>query len=133
MVVDGDIVAWCPWATPEPFVVRIAPRVDIGGFAILAPTVLEALARTLGRVLAALNALLDAPPYNVVLYVDAARGDDARRWRVEVVPRLASGGGFERGSGATTNASDPRAEAEVLRAAIGLSGTSRAESGLHST
>src|SRR4051794_4082325 len=115
VAVDGDVSAWCPWTTPEPFVVRIAPAFHAGPFAEASPLTIDALARTLRMTLAAMVTALDGPAYNVIVYVDAGTSASGRRWRVEVVPRLTSGGGFERGAGAATNASDPRLEAEILR------------------
>jgi len=115
VVVDGDVSAWCPWTTPEPFVVRIAPAFHAGPFAEASTSTIDALARTLRMTLAAMVTALDGPAYNVIVYVDAGTSASGRRWRVEVVPRLTSGGGFERGAGAATNASDPRLEAEILR------------------
>jgi hypothetical protein len=110
-----DIVAWCPWATPERFVVRIAPRRAALPFVTAGASTLRAAARVLRLVLRSLRSALGAPPYNVILYVDAARGTAARRWRIEVVPRLVAAGGFERGSGMSTNADDPRCERDALR------------------
>jgi UDPglucose--hexose-1-phosphate uridylyltransferase len=117
IILDGDIVAWCPWAMPEPFGVRIASRNHGPAFRDLGAGTVGVLAATLRRVARAVVDVLDHPPYNVVLYVDANRDGVARRWRVEVVPRLTVGGGFERGTGVTTNATDPCFAAEALRCA----------------
>jgi UDPglucose--hexose-1-phosphate uridylyltransferase len=128
VVVDGEVAAWTPWSTREPYVVRIAPRVDAGPFAEASPDTIEALAGTFQRVLRALTDVHDGPSYNVVLAVDAERHGVTRRWRLEVIPRILSEGGFERGSGMGTNAFDPRDEAVVLRTA--LSGQEATERGL---
>ncbi len=115
VVVDDEIAAWCPWEMPNPFGVRIAPKVQQSPFVELGPAEVTALARTLHSVLRAVNEVLERPAYNVVLFGDQSRDDLVRRWRVEVVPRINVPGGFEIGTGVTTHSTDTAAAAAALR------------------
>jgi UDPglucose--hexose-1-phosphate uridylyltransferase len=128
VVLDGELAAWTPWSTREPYVVRIAPRVPDGPFASVPADMIAALADTFRRALRALTDVHAGASYNVVLHVDTEQAGLTRRWRVELVPRMLSEGGFERGSGMGTNAFDPRDEAVVLRTA--LSGQDTTQSGV---
>ncbi len=119
VVVDDEIAAWCPWEMPNPFGVRIAPKVPGAPFAALGPADISALAGTLWSVLRSVNDVLDRPPYNIVLFGDQARGELIRRWRLEVVPRINVPGGFEIGTGVTTHSADTAEAARALRRAIG--------------
>jgi UDPglucose--hexose-1-phosphate uridylyltransferase len=118
VVVDDDIAAWCPWEMPNPFGVRIAPKVPGSPFVALGPADVSALARTLGAVLRSLNRVLQRPAYNIVFFGDQARGELIRRWRVEVVPRINVPGGFEIGTGVTTHSTDTAEAARTLRHGI---------------
>jgi UDPglucose--hexose-1-phosphate uridylyltransferase len=115
MVVDDDVAAWCPWEMPNPFGVRIAPKVQRSRFAALEPGEVAALAGTLGRVLRAVNDVLGGPAYNIVFFDDHERDGRVRRWRVEVVPRVNVPGGFEIGTGVTTHSTDTLEAARALR------------------
>ena len=91
---------------PNPFGVRIAPKVPGAPFVALGPADVSALARTLGAVLRSVNDVLERPAYNIVFFGDQDRGELIRRWRVEVVPRINVPGGFEIGTGVTTHSTD---------------------------
>ncbi len=122
MVVDDDVAAWCPWEMPNPFGVRIAPKVQLSPFAALEAGELSAFARTLGKVLRSVNVVLERPAYNVVFFGDQERGDLVRRWRVEVIPRINVPGGFEIGTGVTTHSTDTVGAARALRLRAGAPG-----------
>jgi UDPglucose--hexose-1-phosphate uridylyltransferase len=118
VVVDDEVAAWCPWEMPNPFGVRIAPKVPRSAFAALGSAEVSALARTLGTVLRSVNEVLGRPAYNVVFFGDQVRGDLVRRWRLEVVPRINVPGGFEIGTGVTTHSTDTAEAARALRSRI---------------
>ncbi len=115
VISDGAITAWSPWGTTSPFAVRIAPRVPGPAFVDLDAAAVAAVARTLRDTLRAMNDLLEQPAYNVVVFLDQTRGPLVRRWRLEVVPKVSFGGGFEIGTGVTTHAAEARATADALR------------------
>jgi UDPglucose--hexose-1-phosphate uridylyltransferase len=118
LVVDDEIAAWCPWGMAHPFGVRIASKTAGPAFADLDDVHIASVARTLRDVLGAVNDLLDRPPYNVVVFCDQSRDGCVRRWRIEVIPRINVGGGFEIGTGVTTHSTATPAAAEALRTRI---------------
>jgi UDPglucose--hexose-1-phosphate uridylyltransferase len=118
VVVDDEIAAWCPWGMPNPFGVRIAPKTPAAPFTQLDDHAVGSLARTLGSVLRSVNDVLEEPAYNVVIFCDQERGDLLRRWRVEVVPRINVGGGFEIGTGVTTHSTDTARAADTMRGRV---------------
>ncbi len=116
LVVDeDDIAAWCPWGMPHPFGVRIAPKARDSTFTGLRATTVDTVARTLRDVLRALGRLLDRPAYNVVVFRDEIRDGRVRGWRIDVVPRINVGGGFEIGTGVTTHSTSTSEAAQALR------------------
>jgi UDPglucose--hexose-1-phosphate uridylyltransferase len=118
VVVDGPIAAWCPWGTTTPFIVRIAPRATSSRFVDMEAHEVNATARVVRDILRAVNDELASPAYNVVIFPDQSRGDLVRRWRIEVVPRITVGGGFEIGTAVSTHATDPATAAAGLRARL---------------
>lgn len=119
VVLDGAAPAWCPWASASPAAVRIAVRDAGPHFERATDEQLDAVTRTLQRVLGALAVELGDPPYNVVVHTGPA-GTAARwsRWYVEVVPRVTFVAGFELGTGIFVNSASPEASAEQLRSAL---------------
>ncbi len=115
VIVDGDIAAWCPWGMPYPYGVRIAPRVAGSPFRELDAATVATVAQTLRDILRAMNDLLDRPAYNVVVFADHAQGVSVRRWRIEAIPRINVGGGFEIGAAVTTHSTPARSAADVFR------------------
>ncbi|HEV7524937.1 MAG TPA: hypothetical protein VGP92_08225 [Acidimicrobiia bacterium] len=121
VVVEGAVAAWCPWAMPLPYGVRIAARTPGPPFTELGAADIAAVAQTLRDVVRAMNDVLDHPAYNVVVFSDQARAAGAelvRRWRIEVIPRITVGGGFEIGTAVTTHATEPAVAAATLRAQV---------------
>ena len=118
VIVDAEVAAWSPWAASLPYLVRIAPCVPDVTFVDADDATMLQLAHTLGSVLRAIVEELDSPPLNVVLFADQQLHSQTRRWRFEVVPRLAVSGGFELGAMVGTHAADPVMVARALRARI---------------
>ena len=119
LVDDGsEIAAWCPWGSTSPFGVRLAPPAHRSDFVDSDVETIAALGRTLRDVLRALSDLLRRPAYNVVLFRDETRDGRVRRWRIDVVPRINVGGGFEIGAGVTTHSTATPAAAQALRSRI---------------
>jgi UDPglucose--hexose-1-phosphate uridylyltransferase len=115
IVADGRVTAWCPWAMPLPFAVRIASRVPTSSFVELSADDIAATAQALRDVLRAVNEVLDRPAYNVVIFTDQYRGDLHRRWRIEIVPRITVGGGFEICTAVTTHSTEAVVASDTLR------------------
>ncbi len=124
IVIDAEIAAWCPWGMPYPYGVRIAPTVAGAPFRELDATTVDAVAQTLRDVLRSMNDLLNRPAYNVVVYADQTRGESVRRWRIEAIPRVNVGGGFEIGTAVTTHSTPAEVAARAYRHQVaGASGT----------
>jgi galactose-1-phosphate uridylyltransferase len=112
---DAHSVAFAPYASRSPFETWIVPRrheADFGraGDADLASTA-EALRQVLGRL-----AVLDGPPYNLVLHGAPLRGqvDATYHWHWEVHPRLRDIAGLELGSGLPVNPVSPEEAVDRL-------------------
>ncbi len=113
--------AYCPAAGRFPFECRLVPRERHVRPESTPDVVLDDLAETLLRVLRALEAVHDRVDYNLVLHtLPFEEPDDVQwfRWWIEVIPRLASLGGFEFGGGTYINPVSPTRAAEALRDAI---------------
>ncbi len=128
---EGPFVAWCPFASPHPFEILIAPRRHEARFTSLNETTALALSRLLGRVLEALHEALAEADYNLFLdlppnpdsYTLGHHGlehvDHAWHWKIGIIPRLLPYGGFEFGTSMLINPTPPEDAAEHLRSLLG--------------
>ncbi|MCU0309188.1 MAG: hypothetical protein MUE51_15760 [Thermoleophilia bacterium] len=112
---DDHSVAFAPYASRSPFETWIIPRRHQADFgradeADLASTA-EALRQVLGRL-----AVLDGPPYNLVLHAAPLRSqvDATYHWHWEVHPRLREIAGLELGSGLPVNPVSPEEAVDRL-------------------
>jgi UDPglucose--hexose-1-phosphate uridylyltransferase len=109
-----DALVWCPWAGASPYETRITTA-DAGPAFETAPDhALDSVALATRRTVGALEALLGAVPYNVVVNNGPARGDHPFHWYVTVVPRLSTIAGFELGTGVFVNTLTPADAAKQL-------------------
>ena len=116
---DDSTVAFAPFASRSPFEIWVVPRVHAADFATASEADLTACAEMLQKALRLL-ALLDAPPYNLVLHSAPLRErvDATYHWHWEIHPRLREIGGLELGTGLPVNPIAPEeAVAELLEAA----------------
>jgi UDPglucose--hexose-1-phosphate uridylyltransferase len=110
---DGALV-WCPWAAASPYETRVTTA-DAGPMFEAAPDdALDSVALATRRTVGALEALLGAIPYNVVVHNGPARGDHPFHWYVTVVPRVSTIAGFELGTGVFVNTLTPADAAKQL-------------------
>jgi UDPglucose--hexose-1-phosphate uridylyltransferase len=115
--VSGAAVAWCPFASTSPGLVRVA-HPDAGNrFDDAHGTHVAAVAVALRSTLAALRTWLGDPAYNVLVH-SAPPGDWAFHWYVEIVPRVSVLGGFELLTGVLVNTVPPEDADAALRAAL---------------
>jgi UDPglucose--hexose-1-phosphate uridylyltransferase len=115
--VPGPAVAWCPFASTSPALVRVA-HPDAGNRFDDAPDrQLAAVAVALRSTLAALRKWLGDPAYNVLVH-SAPPGDRPFHWYVEVVPRVSVLGGFELLTGVLVNTVPPEDADAALRRAL---------------
>ncbi len=128
-------VALAPWASSFPFETWILPRTHMHDFAAAPEPELRALASIVVDVARRLRALLDDPPFNMVLHTAPSphprpgHPDDWTtleydfHWHLEIVPRISRIAGFEWGSGFTINPTPPEEAARFLRDADPDGGT----------
>jgi UDPglucose--hexose-1-phosphate uridylyltransferase len=116
---DAASVAFAPFASRSPFEIWVVPRTHAADFATANHADLTATAEMLQKALRLL-ALLDAPPYNLVLHTAPLREriDATYHWHWEIHPRLREIAGLELGTGLPVNPIAPEAAvAELLEAA----------------
>jgi UDPglucose--hexose-1-phosphate uridylyltransferase len=108
-------LVWCPWAGASPYELRITAADAGPNFETAPDPALDAVALATRRAVGALESLLGAAPYNVVVHNGPTRGDHPFHWYVTVVPRIATIAGFELGTGVFVNTVDPADAAAQLR------------------
>jgi UDPglucose--hexose-1-phosphate uridylyltransferase len=113
--VSSGAVVWCPWAAAGPYETRITTADAGPNFETAPDPALDAVAVATRRTVGALETLLGAAPYNVVVHNGPARGDHPFHWYVTVLPRISTIAGFELGTGVYVNTVDPTAAAAHLR------------------
>lgn len=117
-------VAFCPYASRQPYEVTLMPRQPNPYFEDTDPQQREALAQLMRQVFSRLYRGLHNPPFNYYIY--SAPCDDTGfvcnresfqhfRWHIEVVPRLTSWGGFEMSTGLEINTISPEQAAAFYR------------------
>jgi UDPglucose--hexose-1-phosphate uridylyltransferase len=124
---DGSFVSLCPYASAIPFEVEILPAAHHHDFGALSPTEAADLARHLVDVLTRLRKSLEDADYNIALHtapsehalpigpIDTHALCLAWHWRLEILPRLEPGGGFERSTDVHINPVPPEQAAAHLR------------------
>lgn len=109
----------CPFASRFSYECRISPRVNTPPFERVNEAILADAASVLRRVVAALEAILPQPAYNVVLNTSPKNGSaESFRWFMQVFPRLTQFAGFEWATDCFINTVSPESAAEELRAAL---------------
>jgi len=123
----ADYVVFTPYASRFPFEISIYPRKHAHDFSNIRDEQRRDLARILKRTLFRLKRLLGDPPYNLVLYNSPnpipRHGKPGYwttlqhdyHWRVVIMPRLNTVGGFEWGTGLYINPMPPEEAARYLR------------------
>jgi UDPglucose--hexose-1-phosphate uridylyltransferase len=130
VIVDGDFIAWAPFASRFPYETTIAPIKHHYDFGALSDNELEQLARTMKELLMRMKNCLNDPPYNFVLHTAPNTETFPRRpthwqtldydfhWHLEVIPRLTRVAGFEWGTGFYINSQPPEEAAKQLLEAV---------------
>jgi len=114
---NEDFVAFTPFASRTPYEVWILPRQAAPTFDLADRATLPALAALLIDVLGRLRAVLDDPPFNLIVNSAPRRHADEPDfvWHIEILPRLAHAAGFELATGMAINPVEPELAAERLR------------------
>jgi UDPglucose--hexose-1-phosphate uridylyltransferase len=116
---DAASVCFAPYASRSPFELWVVPRHHQADFGKATDAQLTSAGETLQKVLRLL-AVLDGPPYNLVLHTAPLheRVDETYHWHWEIHPRLRDIAGLELGTGLPVNPVSPEeAVAELLGAA----------------
>lgn len=115
---DGPAPAWCPFAAPTPYGMRVAHRSTRARIDEATDAEIRVVAIGLRDALVALHKLLGDAPYNVVVHTappDPRAGEF--HWYLDVIPRTTVVAGFEEGTGIFVNPVPPEQAAELLRTA----------------
>jgi UDPglucose--hexose-1-phosphate uridylyltransferase len=114
---SGAFVAFCPFASWQPFEVWLFPAVHSPSFEDSPPALLDGLAKAIHDVIARVEAVLPEAAYNLLLRTMPWRGCDAAwsHWRIELLPRTTGLAGLELGTGVFINSVAPERAARKLR------------------
>ncbi len=116
---NRDYVVFAPWASVNPLEFWIVPKEHKTTLLEMSHTEVKKFAKTLKRCMSGIDTLLGDPPYNYGFHL--AMDKESRKyyhWHLEVYPKLAIWGGFEKSTGIYINTVSPEAAAESLRKAI---------------
>ena len=111
--------AWCAPGSSAAFEVRVAVLGAGPRFSAATNTEVGDVALALRDTLRRVGAVLDDPPYNMVVYDAPTLGGAPYHWWVRVSPRIEVTAGFELGTGVLIETVDPRSAAARLRDAAG--------------
>lgn len=120
LVVDGDVVVWCPYGSTTPFVARIAARGAGPRFDESPDDEVRAVADALHETVARLQTLLGSVAYNLVVETAPRDLGTEFHWWVDIIPRLGVAAGFELGTGMGVNIVAPDAAAAALRGDVDI-------------
>ncbi len=112
---EGGFIAFTPYGARFAFEVWIAPVERREDFTQTEDREFKDLARLLKKTLGALRAILNNPPYNLILHSLKEKGF---HWHFEIIPRFEDIAGFEIATGAYINSVSPETAAEELRSKI---------------
>lgn len=120
LVAESDrFVVLSPYASRFAFETWIVPKRHASNYEGVSEEELAALGGTVKDALRRMNAVLDDPPYNLMIHSAplADGGLEHYHWHIELIPRLSQVAGFEWGSGFFINPMPPEEAARLLRAA----------------
>ena len=118
---DDSLVAYCPFASHLPMLVRVTTLDHQPCFEDLDDRTLESISRLVRRLVSWLETIRPGTAYNFCLYTRPPGADDAPEsyhWCLEVFPRMTQIAGFEWGSQCTINPMLPELAAAKFRACV---------------
>lgn len=117
--------AFCPFASRSPFEMWILPKRHSADFGKIPADSFKYLAQCIKQCLSRLRALMDDPPYNIILHTAPYRRtqkgaywqtiEEDFHWYLQILPRLTRDAGFEWGTGTYINPTPPEDAALLLR------------------
>jgi len=118
----GTVLVQSPWPALTPYRLRIVPKECARTFEDARTDVIDGLAQALSVTARLLRAHLGDPAFNLIARVSPYSLTDVVslpfHWHIEVIPRLFGQAGYEIGSGAYINSTDPDDVARALRATL---------------
>ena len=112
---DEHALVVCPFWSGTPYEMLALPKAHEGHITDAKPGDLVAVGRALRDCLDKLRTRVDDLAYNLVFHTLPHHHDDEFHWHVHVLPRVASGVGFEQGTGVLINIVAPEDAAATLR------------------
>lgn len=115
---DKDIIAFCPFASKEPYQVNIFPKKHLPFFEDSPDAILKRISNALKIVLLSIKKNVSDPDYNWFIHTGPITEKNKHQhyhWHIEVVPKSNISGGFELGTGIEVNAVPPEDAAKELR------------------
>lgn len=95
---DDELIAFCPFASHLPMLVKITSVRHQARFEDLPESTLDSVARLVQRVVAWIEKLSPGAAYNLCLHTEPPspdRGSDSFHWSLELFPRVTQLAGFE--------------------------------------
>jgi len=99
---DPELIAWCPFASRMPMLLRITTRSHQACFEDLSESTIDSIAQLVYRAVGWLEQLRGGTAYNLCLYTRppaASDPADSFHWSLELFPRMTELAGFELSSG----------------------------------
>lgn len=117
VVENNDFLAIAPYAPRFAYETWLLPKRHETHFEDISTERGRPLAQALLEVLKRMNALLDNPPYNMMMHTAPFNfnGNHGFHWHIELMPVLTRVAGFEWGSGFHINPTTPEEAAKALR------------------
>ncbi len=112
---NSDFVAICPIAPRQAFETWIIPKRCSGHFETLHSKELLTLAEILRILLVRIQKAADQPDYNLILVTTPQTWEHPFHWRLEILPRIVNGGGWEWATETIITTVLPEDAAERLR------------------
>lgn len=114
-----NFLAFCPYASPTPFLVYLVPKSHGLRFDEIGDEVRDEFALQAVRILRSLEKTQKDCHYNFVLHTYRPSQDGSNlHWHLELVPRLTMPAGFEWGSDCFINPCYPEQAASILRQCV---------------
>lgn len=118
---DDSVIAFCPFASPLPLLVRVTSIEHAGCFEELNDRTLECVARMVFRVVSWLEKIRPKTAYNICLNTrppGITDPSDAFHWAIDIFPRMTQVAGFEWSSGCMINPVLPETAAAEYRKCV---------------
>ncbi len=119
---NDDFIVICPYGSRFPYETRILPKQHSNVFSDLADEGINQLSAALRETLRALTERLGSFPYNFTVHTapyssvgGESPGVESYHWHLEIMPRLTTPAGFERGTDNFINIVSPEKAAGELR------------------